>query len=334
MISTIKYLLLLSVVFAGCGSTAPTNLAQAVGEVAWRPNESGMISLIEKTTESQYDYSTYETFSVYSIGPDGSIGQPYNTPQSQTSNGYAPTLYISNDGNSAIVELGSDIYRIDLAGNSAKNIIQNSNLLAVSPDFKYVLSTDDAYGSATKLCKLYDISSSTPRLASQFNAVGVTDARALWLENGTFALTHYDTNFYHVSIYDTAGTIVRTIPNAEAAFHASAFSPGSHDLFIRNLAEGIDKINLQTGVRTAVITQDSVGSMDASADGSLLLYSSNTLATSFNLYAVNVANRHTAQIGQKAIAIVISPNADKAAVIHYVDENNSDIQTVGVSVPQ
>ena len=223
---------------------------------------------------------------------------------------------------------------MNLPGNSSTDFIQGANLLAISPDFKYVLSTDAPIGYTNKLCTIYDISTSPARRVQQFTAIAVTDGRGLWLENGQFALTHYDTIGFHVSIYDTTGTIVRAFPNAEAAFHASAFSPLSHELFVRTNPEGIDKINLQTGVRTAVITQDSVGSMDASADGKLIAYSSNSLTKSYNLYAVNVANGHTAQIGQNAIAVTIAPNADRVAIIHYVDTYNSDINTLNISLPQ
>ena len=341
--SRLRYLLIAATIFAGpaimgagCSSTSPTDLAQVVEEVTWKPNESGMLALAEKTTQSAIDYSTYETFSIYNVGADGGIGQPLNTPQPQITNYFPPTLYLSKDGNTAIAQLGNDIYRIDLPGNSSTDIIQVANLLAVSPDFKYLLSTDMAAGALSKLCTIYDISANPIRRVLQFTAVGVTAGRGLWLENGLFALTHYDTSGYsHINIYDTTGTTVLQIPNAEAAFHASAFSPLSHDLFVRTNTEGIDKINLQTKVRTGVITQDSVGSMDASADGTLLAYSSNSLARSYNLYEVNVADTSKkVEIGQNAIAVVIAPNADRAAVIHYVDAYNSDIKTVGISVPQ
>jgi hypothetical protein len=328
----LQYLLIAAAVLTGC-DTQPTDLAQSVAEVTWRPNESGMLALVDQTTQSAIDLSTTTTYSLYNVGADGGIGQPVNAPQ-QAGNGYPPILYLSKDGNTAITQLGTDIYRIDLPGNIATDIIQNTNLLMVSPDFKYLLSTENSTGYPSKLCTIYDISVNPIRRVQQFTAVGVTNGRGLWLENGLFALTHNDTIGFHVNVYDTTGTTVSQIPNAEAAFHASAFSPLSHDLFVRTNNEGIDKINLQTGVRTSVITQDSVGSMDASANGALIVYSSNSFARSFNLYEVNVADTSKkAEIGQNAIAVVIAPNADRAAVIHYVDTYNSDINTVSVSVP-
>lgn len=136
------------------------------------------------------------------------------------------------------------------------------------------------------------------------------------------------------AIYDTAGTITQIIPNASIGLSTGAYAAKSGDLFFVNHALGIDKINLMSGTRTSVITNDSVESLDVSSDGTLLVYSSQESSQQFQGYSVNVANGHSQSIAAGMVAPHISPNADKVAFIHEVSgSDNSDIQVVGVSLP-
>ncbi len=327
---------------AGCSSTTNSVVSQMVDEIAWLPNESGLLATMEKTTISSLDGSTIYGENLYNVGTDGSIGNSINpvdyAPNSTT--GYTSLLFVSPDGHTAYTPFGTDIYRVDLPSGNLTDLFSNTNLLGVSPDAKYVLTTVTSAQYSTRILLAYNVLPAQPVRLPEQTALGVVSTRALWIDGGHFALTTYDSTgsdnvpWDHVTIYDTSGHITQIIPNASVQLHASAYSPKSGDLFVETHALGIDKFNLKTDTRTSVITNDSVESMDASSDGTLLVYCSGESTQQYQGYAVNVANGHKTAIASGMIAPFISPNADRVAFIHQLSGgSNSDIQVIPVSLP-
>lgn len=333
---------------AGCSNTTNTSVSQQVFEIAWLPDESGMLAYIDKVSISSLDGSQIEGQNLYHVGSNGSIGNSMNPADAlQNPSGYAPIVSVSPDGHTAIASFINGtglpaIYRYDLLGGNVTNIIQSSYLLGVSPDFHYAATTTLTAGYPYRLVELYDLNSLQPLLPKQ-TIPGAASNRVLWIDGTHYALTIQDSvgpdnvPRTHVAIYNTAGDLTQVISNADVAFHASAYAPKSGDLFVRNYTEGIDKINLTSNNRTSVITDDSVNSMDVSSDGMLLVYSSDAPSNNatYPAYAVNVANGHKTTIGTSVSTPILSPNADKVAFIHQISGgSSSDIQVTGVSLPQ
>ncbi|HET6402837.1 MAG TPA: hypothetical protein VFH95_15740 [Candidatus Kapabacteria bacterium] len=332
---------------AGCSNTTATSVSQQVFEIAWLPDESGMLAYIDKVSISSLDNSQIEGQNLYHVGSDGSIGNSMNPADAPVNrSGYAPIVSVSPDGHTAIASFINgmgmpDIYRYDLSGGNVTDIIQSSYLLGVSRDMHYAATTTLAANPDYRLIELYDLNSLQPLLPKQ-TITGPASNRVLWIDGTHYAITIQDsvgsdnTPRSHVAIYNTAGDITQVIPNADVPFHASAYASKSGDLFVRTYTDGIDKINLTTFVRTSVITDDSVNSMDVSSDGTLLVYSSDALNNngSFPAYAVNVANGHKANIGTSVTTPILSPRADKVAFIHQISGGSSqDIQVTSVSLP-
>jgi hypothetical protein len=331
-----------TILLAGCSSTTNTTASQSVYEIAWLPDESGMLAYIDKVSISSLDGSAIEGQNLYHVSSDGTIGNSINPADANPNQyGYPPVISVSPDGHTAITGFGTDIYRVDLSGGNVTDIIQNANLLGVSPDMKFAATTVSSANNTAKLLALYDLSTSPIRLHLPKQTVaGAASNRILWIDGSHFAITIFDSvgsdpnPYNHVTIFDTNGGITHVIPNAQVSLHASAYASKSGDLFVLNHALGIDRIHLATDSLTHIITNDSVESMDVSSDGSLLVYSSGASTQSYSAFAVNVGNGHTQNIGSSVITPILSPNADRVAFIHQLSGNSSDIQVVTATLPQ
>ncbi len=333
---------------AGCSNNTNTTVSQSVYELAWLPDGSGMLAYIDKVSLSALDGSEIDGQNLYHVGSDGSVGNSIN-PADAAPNvyGYPPLISISADGSSAITSFANsngvpNVDRADFAGNTVTQLIPGTNLLGVSPDQKYVATTVSAANNTSKLLVVYDLTGSPPRLPEQ-TIPGAVSNRVLWTDNSHFAVTIYDSlgsdqiPWYHVTIFNVDGSVSRVIPNASVPLHASAYAPKSGELFVQTHTLGIDKINVTTGIRSNVITNDTVYSMDVSSDGTLLVYSSEAASTngSFPGYAVNVANGHRTSLASSMLVPILSPDEKHVAFIHQLSGGeSSDIQVVGVSMPQ
>ncbi len=343
-----------SAMLGGCSSTSTSTVSQYVDDLAWLPDESGLLAYIDKVTISSLDGSTIEGANLYHVSSSGSIGNSIN-PSDEPINslGYPPIVVVAPDGHSAITPFSNDIYRVDLTGSGGvTDIIQNEGLIGVSRGSQYVSVTSVASSDATKLVTMYRLTGGTAQTplngGRPYTIVGVNSQRFLWLDDAHFAATIYDSTgaggiqFNHVTIFDTAANKLLDIPNAEVSLHASAYAPKSGDLFVRNYASGIDRIhldwnNLLDTLRTSIVTGDTVASFDVSSDGTLLVYSSEALSTNGNYpaYAVNVSNGHRSALASNVIAPVISPNADRVGYIEKADASGDEtVGVIAVTLPQ
>ncbi len=333
-ISILLFLALASSAFVGLGCTSSTSATvfMVVDNVAWLPSESALIALVEKQTVSALDNSISYTVGLYNFGADGSLGSVMGPGDVVEAYWNSAVLSLSNDGSTAYVQLGASIYRVNIHDNTTTKLVQTAALLGVSPDSKYIISTDASPTDRAPVYTIYDVSANPVRRVRQFTPPNIINNRCLWIDGGTFVVTSSDSAGSNISVWDTNGTILHTYPNAEAPLAASAYASSSHDLFVRNNSRGIDRINILTNVRTAVVSQDSVESFDASRDGTLLAYSSGKVAQPYALFAVNTQNGHSASIGSDAFQPMISPNGDRVAFIHNASPNR-DVKVLGISIP-
>ena len=335
-----------SLMIAGCSTTTNTSVSQQVYEIAWLPDESGMLAYIDKVSISSLDGSSIEGQNLYHVGADGTVGNSIN-PADAAPNpyGYPPVIAVSSDGQTAITSFSTDIYRVDLAGGNVNDIIrvqgESTNLLGVSPGMKFAATTVSAANNTSKLLALYDLTTSPIRLhLPEQTVAGAVGNRVLWIDGSHFAITIFDslgadqTPYNHVTIFDTSGAVAQVIPNASVPLHASAYASKSGDLFVLNHALGIDRIHLATDSLTHIIANDTVESMDVSSDGTLLVYSSGESTQQYQGIEVNVANGHTVNLASSMVAPIISPNADRVAFIHQLSGGtSSDIQVVAMLPP-
>lgn len=324
------------VALAGCVTTNTNLTLQYIYEVAWLPDESGMLTVLAQQTTSAVDGSTLITGGLFHVATDGTVGDQINMADQQIlSNHYPPVIGISKDSRSAIVQVGNNIYRVDLHENTSSVIISQQNLLGVSASLKYVLTTTSpAYntGFFYKTGFVYDITQNPPRLVNRFTMNGVIDSRAIWLGDSVFAYMGQDSTFrWLFRIYDTTGRVVRTITHAVTPFHASAYAPLANALFVRNDSSGIDRINLTDGSRSLVVP-DTIESFDVNSSGSLVVFALGG-AAAYSLYAFNTANGHSANLASDAFTTALSPSSNRVAYIQNQGGVPAAIKVVSVSVP-
>jgi dipeptidyl aminopeptidase/acylaminoacyl peptidase len=333
--------LLLTIFLTGCDSSGTTVESQEVSSVAWLPDESGMLAFIDKLYLNA-DGSQSEGQNLYRANTSGSLGNAIFPSDATPDLNYwnAPIVFVSSDGQTAITQNGTDINSIGLSNGNITDIIQGTALFGVSTDMKYVTTVATSPPPVAAILATYILTTNPITFYPHETVPGLLSNRALWLNNDQYALTIDDSTdaeglHSHVAIYNTGGGLpTMTIPNADVAFSAGAYVPATNDLFVRTNAMGIDRINLNNPpVRTPIITTDSVESMDASNDGTFIVYTSSDSATLYTLYAVNVANLDRKQIATDIIAPYISPKRDRVACTHYIDGNNSDIQVFSVGDP-
>jgi hypothetical protein len=341
-------IVVLGIFLSGCTTSATTTISQEVYNVMWLPNESsGMVAFIDQLTEDEYGNEA-EVQNLFQVNSSGSIGTamnpsgtaPYTPPNGTYWN--APVVYVSSDGSTAITQFGTDIYSLPINGGNITDLIQGNALFGVSPDGKYALSTPTPAGYGYIILYTYGLTSTTPTAEPQLTRLNVISNRALWLNNDEYAFTILDSIgvidsivYDHVNIYDAQGDSLWSIPNADVTFSVSAFAPGSGDIFVRTPASGIDRINMNTRVRTQIVTNDTVYSMDVSADGTVLVYSSAAGSTNGTLpaYAVNTANGDKRMFASNVIIPRISPRHDMVACINNQSTGNSNINVYPLNTP-
>ncbi len=333
---------LVALLVNGCSATSTNTLSQEVENVVWLPNESGMVAYVDQVTEDAYGNQS-EGQNLYQVNGGGTIGNAMNANSTTPSTGYrnGPIVYVSSDGKTAITQFGSDIFSLPISGGNVNDLIQATALFGVSPDGKYAITTPTPAGYGYIIVYPYLLTSSSPILGTQVTRPSVISNRVLWLNNDDYAMTVLDSVgidslvYSHVTIYDASGDLLDTIANGDVSFSAGAFASGTNDLFVRTPAMGIDRINLNTHVRTPVVTNDTVYSMDASADGTVLVYSSSAGSTNGTLpaYAVNLSDMNKKMFASNVIIPRISPQHDHVACVNYQDESDSDIQVYSLITP-
>lgn len=334
----------LAMLLAGCSTSTTTVVSQEVYNIVWLPNESnGMMAFIDKIYDN-VDGSQSEGQNMYQVSSSGSLGNAMFPSDATPDLNYwnAPIISISPNGQTAIMQYGTDIYSVPVSGGNSTDIIQNTSLFGVSLDGKYAATTPTSANNAAYIFTTYDLATNPITINGQRKTIkGLLSNRVLWLNNNEYALTIYDSTGVDSLITTTSlflihpAMLFKSFRMVIFSFSAGAYSPKLNTIFMRNHAQGIDSYNLNSDTRTSIITGDTVFSMDVSNDGSVLVYSSNAASTngSFPAYAVNLSNLDKKQIATNVVDPFISPLHDKVACINQIDGHNSNIQVYGLATP-
>jgi len=334
-----------STMLAGCSSSSSQTVNQSIMDMAWLPDESGLVAYIENTSVSEVDGSQSTAANLYHVSSSGSIGNAIDASDEGVSSDFTPIVFVSPDGKSAVTAFETNTFLVNLSSGNATNIIPGTYLYGVSAGLHYVIMDQYQPTLNVKDLELFDLTANPIKLLPNSQTrVGVTGTRALWIDSTMYALTVFDSNgangveFDHITIYNIAGDSVYGISDAEGLLHASAYAPGSHDIFFKTNELGIAKYNLTTHIRTpiAIMPNDTVESLDASADGSIVVYSSGASnnTTAYPSYAINVSTGHILQITSGMVAMFISPNKDRVAYINNSGDANGDQGISVAALPQ
>jgi hypothetical protein len=337
-------ILYLSVLLAGCSSSTTQVSNQSVEDIAWLPDESGLIAYMETTSVSEVDGSEALSANLYHVSTNGAIGNAIDASDQAVSTDFTPLVFVSSNGKTALTAFENNTFSIDLSSGNATNINSGSYMYGVSAGLHYMISDLYQPTLGVKPLQLYDLTASPIKLVgiSQTHT-NVTGNRALWIDSTMYALTVYDSalvdgpEFDHITIYDLNGDSVYGIPDAQGLLHTSAYAPGTHELFFLTNELGIAKYNLTTRIRTPIkiMPNDSVESLDVSADGSILVYSSQATnnANAYQGYAINVSSGNIVPITNGMVTLLISPNKDRVAYIDITDATSDEGVGV-VALPQ
>src|ERR1035438_9825626 len=174
------------VLLGGCSSSTTQNANTSVMDMAWLPDESGLVAYIENTLVSAVDNSQALTGNIYHVSSGGGIGNAINGSDQGINypGDFAPIVFITPDGKTAVTAFETNTFQINLSSGNATIIVQNAYMYGASPDLHYLI--DDIYQpvNSSKNLEFFDLTKSPIRLAgTQQTQVGVTGNRALWIDS-------------------------------------------------------------------------------------------------------------------------------------------------------
>lgn len=319
----------------GCDSSSTIGTQQAIYEMQWLPDGSGLLAVVNtKSTDLTTGGYSFDA-GLYSVHGDGSLGDRFNTADHGVPLGYPTIIAISQDGRRAITELGTTVYRVDIATGGVITILKNEYLMGVSASLKYALVTETSASLNTRFASIYDISIIPARRVKDFTMNGVKGVRALWIGDTAFAVWGNDSSYRdETQIFDTTGKVVRTFSGVVVADLKSAYAPQAGALFLYNLSYGIDRVDLASGAKTTVLANDSIEFMDVTSSGNLIAYSSGSGSNPFGLFALNPATGNRKNIGSNAYEVALAPAGDKVAYSTVENGNPGvNIHVLPISIP-
>ena len=321
LLSVLLVLFASSLTFIGCDSTPNVTTQQFVNELEWMPDGSGLLAVIMKVSSDITTGGTTYQAGLYRVSTNGTIGDAFNIPDKSLPQGYPTVIGISKDGRTAITELGTTVYRIDLSGNSAKAMIRSEYLMGVSQSLKYVLVTETDASLNTRFASIYDVSGASARRVKDFTMNGLYGARAQWIGDSLFAIWGIDSTLHNeTQVYDTTGRILRTIQTSVVANQKSGYAPDSNALFLFNRAtQGIDRVDVTTLAVSSVLSNDTVESMDVTPSGNLIAYASGGSIAPFGLFALNPATGTRQNIASSAYEVALSPFGNSGSYCRSVN---------------
>ncbi len=236
----------LAMLLAGCSTSTTTVVSQEVYNIVWLPNESnGMMAFIDKIYDN-VDGSQSEGQNMYQVSSSGSLGNAMFPSDATPDLNYwnAPIISISPNGQTAIMQYGTDIYSVPVSGGNSTDIIQNTSLFGVSLDGKYAATTPTSANNAAYIFTTYDLATNPITINGQRKTIkGLLSNRVLWLNNNEYALTIYDStgvdsiDYDHVAIFDSSGNALQIIPNGDILiFCRCVFAQTQHDLYAKSRA--------------------------------------------------------------------------------------------------
>jgi hypothetical protein len=346
--SLLTLLLVLSIAsISGCDSSSTLDTVQIINEMQWLPDGNSLLAVAVTVSTDLTTGGTSYLAGLYRVRADGSLGDRFNIPDKGLPQGYPTPINISKDGRSAVTELGTTVYRVDLSSGGVTALIRNEYFLGASSTLKYALVTETSSSLYTRFAMLYDISGSTPRKIKDFTINGIKGMRAIWLGDTAFAISGVDsTGADETEIYDTACRITTHIKNSKIDGYGyispsyyfkklGAYAADAGAFFLYDATtQGLMRYDLASGAMKTVLSNDTIEMVAATPSGNLVAYSSGSGKSPFTLFALNPATGNYATIATNAFEVELNPQGNRVA---YSSVENgvlgAHIHVLPVSVP-
>lgn len=319
------FIVIIGANFYACENPATLDQGQIISEVSWKPDGSGILSLIQRYNASPTVSSPIEGYDLYRIGGDGSLGDPYSAPAKAISD-FSFAIFQSQDGKRATLQLGNNVYRIDLNSGAATQLVGSYHLIAMSPDEKYLIGSHSPAGQPIKTISIYDVSATPARLVKGFD-IHVANSRGVFFADNTFGITVIDSIGTNITIFDTMGTARDTIADAATISHNFVYHPTTGSLFFRNGANNIVKVNMTTFSRQTIVPA-SVTNFDITADENFIIYNQYQ-GSKLQMVKREVASGNESLLTDDILwGVFLSPNDDKVAYIRAANVNFHEIKVM------
>jgi hypothetical protein len=306
---------------SGCNTATTDNTQQDFGNILWKPDGSGMYGLFERQL---INVAT----DAYMVGIfDGQGALTGTVPTSD--NAINPDVFLDRTASHAVVQLGANLYKLDLPGGGQTLLTTKVRLFVVSPDLHYAVVTPSPDGSHVRTISVLDLQSSPVREVKKWDVAEVSSRSGIWLKNGTFGLT-VNVGGAQIDIFDTTGALVDSVQTAEQVFHNGNYIAATNDLYVRTGSSGVDRINLTTRVRDHLFSTEAVDDFDVSFDGKLL-----AVRTGSGISVLNTKTLAKSFVTNDAIywGVFLAPAGDQVAYIHQQTSTIRDIHVLSVSLP-
>jgi hypothetical protein len=320
-------------IFPGCDSGTQSTQIQDVAELEWQSDGSAIYGFQQNYIETQTSTIPALGYTLSRFNTDGSLAHAYPVfPQSRPDFSYS--LYVSNDGSTAVTQLENDLYRYGLKSGVLEKLQTLFHLIVVSPDLHYAVGSPSPFIQPRKTIIIYDITASPIRIVKQFDVDNPAASSGVWLNNGNFAITIADSVGTHIDIFDTTstGTPLAIIGGAETQFHNVVFHPQTNQLYVRNHAGktndyNVDRINLLTLAR-ANILNFKVENFDVSQDEKVIVYSAYDSTNTISMKSRNLLSQQEMLVATDILRIIsLSPANDKLAYIRG-NVNHNEIHVI------
>ncbi len=307
--------------FSGCSQTNTDYTQQDFGNLVWKPDGSGMYGLFEK------QLITVAT-DAYIIGVFDQTGALTGTVTT-SDKAINPDFFLDPSATHAVVQLGANLYRVDLPSGNQTLITTKVRLFVASPDLHYAIVTPSPDGLPVRTISVLDLWSATPREVKKWDVAGVSDNSGIWMKNGTFGLT-VNNGALQVNVFDTLGRLVDSVLNAEQVFHNGNYLAATDDFYFRTGASGIDRFNFTTRARDHVFTGEAADNFDVSADGRIL-----AVKTPSGISVLNTKTLAKSFVTNDAIywGVFLAPAGDKLAYIHQQSSTIRDVHVLNFTSP-
>jgi hypothetical protein len=344
-------ILTIALSISGCDSGTGNTQQQDVVELQWQSGGSTIYGFIQSYVQTLNSTTPATAYNIGRFNSDGSTAQTYNTsvfsrpvdPSTGETESYAPSIYLSQDGNTIIAQLENDLYRYGTKTNLLEKLQTLVHLIVVSPDLKYAITTSSPGIQPIKTVSVYDITGASARLVTHFDLTNLALEPGVWLNNGTFGVSVSDSVGRHISLFDTLGTLKGMIGGADISFHNHVFFPQTNHLYVRKWSgtsspvnSSISLVDLST-MTSSTVLNTAVDDFDVTKDEQDIVYSARdtTISTTngLSIRSINVTSLKNQLIATDIIRIVsLSPAEDKVGYVSG-DVNFNQIRVVPFTKP-
>ena len=308
---------------ASCATTDDSSVYQDFGNLVWKADGSGFIGFFER----QLITVLTDSYTLGIFDGNGVLTGTVQTSLTATSN---PNIFLNASSSAAVVQLGANLYKVDVPSGNQTLLATKVTLLVTSPDQHYAVVTPSLPGSVVSTISVLDILASPVREIGKWDVSDVDTRSGIWLKNGTFGLT-VNNGAYQINIYDTVGHLVDSVLNAQQVFHNGNYVAATDELYFLTGGQGVDRLNLTTRTRDHIFTGEPVDNFDVAATGKIAGIKSTS--------GISVVNTQT--FAKKLVTnddvywgVFLSPTGNRLAYIHQQPLNQiRDVHVIDVSLP-